>query len=1217
MSEETFSQLCQEIKKFSGLKASDEVHSTANDAISDFTKSKIQLPIEKSTSNVVKFIVALFESRKYNQPQTSIFPKIINTIKSRAFINEALESILSCFTLVAKDLNNEQSMQLLQFITENVSSFFPSIPNLQSVFTIVLTLIARKDVLISTTAYAFFPQIMDSLEVKSKTQPTQEYIKYCKNHYNTIFQKFEQPYNFIFYLLFSDLTNIALKQKMIWLTKLTTFPTQFIYDLLDLIVNQYSETLLSEPQLICIFDGAVIQAMTDQNALPFIICFIDRFIESNTTLCSAILEDFLSHISPKNRNSYKSLFFFRELSTRNRNLPSRIFLQCDKSKTDSNDLLFVKLIFALSAFETSLNKPTKPLTFSLKPSRLDNISSDKGIFEFILSSPFEIIFAILLSFATIEDEAIERWINACYKLIMKMIVFALRYSTLESLEYLRQAITNLLLLMHKQSKSANFDKVFQAVCNLASSLNSGLTDEQQQIFQSFDKQGIYNQYLCRLAETHPEICSTRWLCILNSIFKSKTTLSLNFGANFDSNELRSIVETVIALSPLPYDFIATLVSANMSRFDIIWDLLNPFFKFNIKEQQFDENVLNLLLELMSRSTTEINEEAILSMSYEFVSETSSLNVSNKSKILHQLRQFLAEKANVVKKGWNSIFYILKPSNFSNNVETIQFSYGILTLLCNDYIHLVPQNSMKPLFDIIFQFADNEADINLSLSSFDLLWGVVRVMQNSSENWNYLMSELLRLIKDTRNDVSQCAIRTFFSLMSSNFELIPHDVINEFVSSSFSQILTSIDYTQSERAGDFELALQEMSHYTSTFWVKFDENPLFKKSFIPLLIEKATNFCLKCDNQELVTSAFQLYQCLFECPYLDSVSENMLRDSLSQLTKGYVNINDANSIVFPVFGRLVGVVIATLKTRNTIQTLPKWFPILREIVTKLSSPIYVHITVQRAFDTISSLFPMKPEYDQVGYETVGLLSSFAVANSSNAVCPFMINILIKIFESIENSNKNDQNQNGILNFEYLSKCKPLIMVKASEPLLKVILQAKVNYDISMSNEVFECFTSIKKIWPSLRHLADSALVMLIDKAGDYGQRDFVKANFSDYEIIELLWKNFMDPTSDKFNLNVSNNCTELVLEAVSRFLTSFINDNNSVDENVILSILVFLAESKLPSKNDNKFPRNCQKWHLLVLMKSVVAIVNSQNEKIRTAAKEVLNQTSDIVALMIH
>lgn len=1217
MSGESFSQLCKEIQKFSGLRISDEVHSAANNAISIFTKSKVQLPIENSASNIVKFIVVLFESRKFNQPQTFIFSKVIQAIQNRVFTGAALETILSCFTLVSNDLTNEQSMELVQLITENIPNFFPSIPNLNSVFTIVLTLISRKDVLISTTAYAFFPQIMDSLKKLIISRPTQEYINYCKEKYYSIFQKFEKPYYFIFYLLFSDLTNIAFKQKTFWLTKITDFPTQFIYDLLDLIVNQYSDIVQSEPQLICIFDGAVIQAMSDQNALPFIICFIDRFLESNASLCSAIFEDFLSHISPKNRQSYKSLFLFREIAARNQNLPLRIFLQCDKNKNDGNDLIYVKLIHSLSAFEVSLNRPTKPLAYSLKPSRLDSISTEKGILDYLQNSTYEIIFGILRSFVVSTDEGIGKWADLTYKSIIKMIISALRYSTLESLECSREAITNLLIIMHKRSKSNIFDKVFQSICNLSSYFSSGLNEEQQQIFQSFDKQGIYNQYLCRLAENHPEICSGRWLSILSSIFKSKTTLSLNFASRFDPNEVQSIVEVVIAITPLPYDFIATLVAANISRFDIIWNLLKPFFNFSIKEKKFDDNVLNLLLELMSRSIAEENEEAILTMASEFVSEQSSLNIANKGKILHQLRQLLAEKVNVIKKGWNQIFNILQPSNYDNNVETIQFSFSVLTLISNDYIQLVPESSLKPLIDVIFKFADDEADINVSLSSFDLLWGVVRVMENTSENWTYLVTEVLRLVKDTRNDVSQCAIRTFFSLMSSNFETIPNEVINRFVSSSFSQILNCIDFNDKERAGDFELALQEMSHYTSTFWTKFDENPDFKKTFLPLLIDKATSFCSKCENQELVTSAFQLYQNLFECSSLDYLSEDLLRNSLMVLTKEFVKINDPNSIVFPCFGRLIGVILTTLKKRNVIPTLPKWFPLIREIVTKMVSPIYVHITVQRALDSIPSLFPMRPENENIGYETVGLLVEFAIGSSNTAVCPFIINILIRVFENIKNSNKNNQNLNGSLNYQYLSRCKPLIMVKASEPLMKVILQAKVSYDQSSANEVFECFTSIKKIWPSLRHDADSALVMLIDKAGENAQKEFVKSNFQDFEIIELLWKNFLNPNSEKFNLEVSKNCTYLTLNAISYFIDSFAAKKPNIDENTILKVLNFLAQSRLPPNGNNKFPKNNQKWHLLMLMKSIVSIVDSPNEQIRKAAKEVLGQASEVVTALIY
>ena len=165
-------------------------------------------------------------------------------------------------------------------------------------------------------------------------------------------------------------------------------------------------------------------------------------------------------------------------------------------------------------------------------------------------------------------------------------------------------------------------------------------------------------------------------------------------------------------------------------------------------------------------------------------------------------------------------------------------------------------------------------------------------------------------------------------------------------------------------------------------------------------------------------------------------------------------------------------------------------------------------------------------------------------------------------------------------------------------MKVILQAKVSYDQSSANEVFECFTSIKKIWPSLRHDADSALVMLIDKAGENAQKEFVKSNFQDFEIIELLWKNFLNPNSEKFNLEVSKNCTYLTLNAISYFIDSFAAKKPNIDENTILKVLNFLAQSRLPPNGNSKFPKNNQKWHLLMLMKSIVSIVDSPNEQIR-------------------
>lgn len=1226
MSEEAFSQLCKEISKFVGFRIQDDLKQLANATIKDNAKSQIELPFEDCSNNAVKFITTLLDSGKYNTPQTLIFPRLIKSIQNQVFAGDALRAIMSSFTSISHSLDNEQSMQILQLITEGISFFFPSIPNLESIFTIILTLIARNDVLISTTAYAFFPQLMSSLHNLAKiNQPSDGFIEFCFSNYGNIFQRFEKPFNFIFYLLYSDLTHIALKQPMIWLKKLKMFPTSVIYDLLDLIVNNYSETLMTEPQLICVFDGAIIQAMDDKNALQFVICFIDTFLESHASLCMSLFEDYLSKISQKNSQNYIPLFFFKGISTRHQNLPSRLFITLDKGNS-SNHSLFIKLVDALSALKVT---PDKPMQLSLKPDRIDTINNPKGQIDFTLQSPFEIICGILNSFSFSIDDHMNIWASHASKTVMKMLITALKYTSLETFKIALEGISNLLIIMHKTIPTSSLlDEIFTTVCNISTqahiSISQDLSEKEQQIFQSFDKQGIYNQFLCRLAESYPNICNGHWLMILTAIFKSKTTLSLDFASTFTQNDLRSIVEVVIAINPLPYDFIATLVSANMERFECIWEVLKPFFIFNMKEDESDKNVILLLLELISRSITEKNEEAIFEIAGHFVSPQSCLVIEDKDRILSKLRQFLAESASIVKKGWDNLFLILDPSNFDQHVDTVQSSFSVLTLLCNDDITLIPQKSMKPLIELIFKFADDGSDINLSLSSFDLLWGVVRVMDDSIDNWSFLMSEVLRLIQDRRNDVSQCAIRTFFSLMSSNFEQIPSEVINVFVSSTFIKILNSIDFKVSdERANDFELALQEMSHYTSTFWEKFERNPDFNKIFLPALISKAELFCSTCNNQELVTNAFQFYEALFTCNTLHTTTETQLRDSLIKLARLYSQIEDVNSIIYSCYGRLISVILATLITRNVINTLPSWFPLIRLIVTKMVSPIYVHITVQRTLDVLPQFFPFDKQYDEIGHDVVGLLVEFSLGNTTRTVQEFLIRLLCKIVDKISKDSPTKS-----IHFDYVLKCKPLLMIEASQPLIKAILEAKIEFDDSQATDVFDYCTSIKKIYPGLRHLADVALVFLIDRGTENQQKDFITNNQDDFEIVELLWMTFFDQSSNKFNQTVYDNCIDITLKAIRNTLMNYSKTVTSPEEqnpeaetcqkrkNLVLIILNFLVQSKLPPKTDSTFPPNSTKWHLVELMKAVISTLATSDEKIVFAAKEVLEQAAEVVSEMI-
>ena len=1196
MLNQEFSQLLKEIQKFSNFRSPELVRNKAARAISEISNHSNQVfPINNSNSELIQFFIALFDNITNHQQISPILAQLLLLIRNKLIIEDALNAILEIFASISYTLNAEHAMQILQLTAEEIPNVFPNLISLELYFSIMLALMAHENVIISTTAFTFFPQVLESIYQQSQKDVSNEFILFCSNKYNTIFTGFKKPYNFIFYILFSDMANIALKQPMNYL-KIDKVPSSVIYDLLDLVVSQYSQMLISEPQLISIFDGAVINAMSDANALQFIIGFFDVFLECHESLCTSLFEDFTSRFFVNGKQNYAPLFFFRSIATKNNTLPARFFSLCD-----NNGSLLKSFLDSLIQISES-NVPVKTIVLSLQPYQLKKLDDNNLRQKFIQCSPYEIIFGITKSFSLSTNTYILDPFSQNFSKVLKIIQDALLYSTLETFFLPCDSLLETLTIVKKYSLNEPkhhhlYDELYGIVCNFL--ISQDVLDENQQRFQTFDKQGLYQRFLCKIAENHPELCSGKWVIILNSIFRSNTALSLNFAENFDDSELQSIMESAIAINPLPYDFISTLINANMERFEKIWIVLEPFFKFNLKEEQFDINVLNLFLELMSKCVTSNSEEAIMSMAVQFVSPDSALFLKDKDKVLNQLKQFLSENIDVVKNSWNQIFQVISPKNFGNNPDTTQASFYVLSLIVNDLISLIPQSYIQNLIDTIFKFADSEADINLSLSSFDLLWAVVRVMDNSSNNWIFLISEILRLIKDTRNDVSQCSIRTFFSLMSSNFKQIPPNVIDTIVSHTFSQILTSIDYTDPERESDMVLALQEISHYASSFWADFDKNPNFKSKFIPLLIDTATNFCLKSQNQELVTNSFQLYECLFQCEILDSNSENILRKSLLSLTSEYVKISDRNSLIFPCFGRILNHVLLTLKTRNVLPTLKSWFPIFKTMVRNLECSTFVHIMIQRTFDTFPLLFPMPTE---ISLDLISLLVEFAVGNVTSVLPKYIIEILCKIFTEIfkESSEKAESGM------EFLNRCKPLAMIPCSEPLMKLLIETKIKVDDSSANNMIDFYTSMAKMWPSLQSSVNCALVLLIDKSKDESQKNFVLANSDNFQLIKLLWETFFDPDSEKFNEAVYNNCFDIAFGAIQKLLS-----DNSVDK---LPILQFLAKSNLPTSDIGNFSR-CHNWHLLKLIKIVNIYILSEDKEIRVSVKEIFDRISETIEIL--
>jgi hypothetical protein len=833
--------------------------------------------------------------------------------------------------------------------------------------------------------------------------------------------------------------------------------------------------------------------------------------------------------------------------------------------------MFLALVRALIDF-CEPNAPSKPPHFSIARGKVHDLDQ-----KFILVAPYEILFGLLRSFDGATDRRIATFLEESNVLFMKSILFAFKYSSLESFPLPCDAFSVLLKLLKKFGLPE-----LRNCLGVISTLD--FNEQMPPEFGFVKKRQLWYDFLLTFANANPGVFAENWDLLLLTLCSAKVMPPDTFAENFSDEELAQLVKQTLTVRPLFSEFLCRFLLVNRCRFAVIWSVFKPFFTEHLKKKEMEDEVLHLFLEIITRSICSETESSILEWGLRFVAPGSNLQLREKNYVLVHIRQILSENVMLLKQGWSSLFQILSPYNYDEDLEILQTSFGVLTLICNDFFNLVPQNSLAACVRVIFQFARCEADINLSLSSFDLLWVVVRVFDNSSDDWLELMNELTELIRSKRPDVAQCAIRTFLSLMSSNFEQIPSNVFDYLIDSGFICVISGCT-----EFPDLLLALQELAHYTATFWEKFSKRPTFQSNYLPVLIEKQLWFTLNCDNHEWVTSGFQVFECLFQCPFLNGETEDLLRESIVKINEHFLLITDMNCIIFACWGRTVGRLLLSLKERNVLGTISLWFPLLRRMCIVLKSLTHVHITPHRALEPIPGLCPMPPE---TTFAVLDFMLELGLINDQPPLTEYVCGLIIPLFEQ-EMSNENK--------LKFVVKCTPLFECAAAAPLMRAVLEADLDVTQDFSDAVFAAFSLIARTCPDLEDLVDPALIAFFDRANRDDQKQFVLRNAQKFHIVSLIWAAFFNVNSEKFNNGVFENCFELVLRAVSEML---------IQKESAELVLQFLLKCHVPARRIGGHETN--DWFVLKLMPRLVEFIMDESQAIRARVRELLAEVSPVV-----
>lgn len=1035
--------LRDELKRYTGFRSS--IRSVVQQGVDTINQGDFIIPIKSGDSPIFQAIEAVFTNEKTSYKANALTERVITCITNNLFQDEALVSLVRSLSFGYNLIAFNIAHNLINHMTANILNSFPDIFILQSFFSLSIGLMTHSDPAISGASYATFQQMLQTVIEKiqnSKPNPS-DFTIYIKEKYGKLTDQFENSLTFILYLLFNDLSCMSINLPTTWLV-LNEKPTSQIFDMLETIIHSFPDFFHSIPQLGTVFEGSVIQSISDPAALEFIVGFIETFATTSVNLCAAIFREFLPQLSATN---ISTLYFFHCVSLRKQDLALNFYLYCD----DEN--MMVQLIDGLRSLVNMAVVPEMPLSFQSKQWRLNKLNEgNQSIFLF--NSPFEISFAIIKSFSESEDKKLEGFFKATHSNLFEMIIYGIKYASMDSFQITVRSLLSLLILLERFSIKDGLENIIPVICNFDQLAEAQrLTESEREMFGINQKDTNWNRFIYKLCTNAPDVCSDYWPLIFASLFSSNedVDLSPSFARSFNNDQAKLVLEALIMLRPFPNTFINDYLISNIDRFDQLWPVLEKSFYTEIgKNKKFDADIFVMFIDIIKKGFICGTESKLLQFGSHIMKSQHSLSIENKQSVLQQLRTVLSNSAQDVNEGWPFLFDILDPDNYGEETDLMKTSFSLFTMICNDNIHTINQQYIGDCINLIFKYTHQIVDINISLSSLDLLWNAFGSYHQTSESWNKVIDDLILTFYDERVDVAQGATRTLFSLLLSNFDQISKDVIFTLVSEKFPKLLESFDYTKEATWPALQLILNELAHFTCAMYNQIDNNSM-SDTFLSLLIKKQAEFIIDCENSDIINNSFMFYETFVNQSMNKEIHLKAIESIQLIVDNKLMKVTNENSIILSAFGRTLSRIIKTFNNNIEESQFYTWIPFIEKLILKLPTFAFVHVASSRSLLAYISILPKPEEYSLAIFQLA--VNIVQEKGDDEKMVEFIADICSQMLSKTQ------------FKALLLIKLKPVLNKFAKHEVLQEFVTEK-DYGAERKDELIECFNIIKETEPEL-------------------------------------------------------------------------------------------------------------------------------------------------------
>lgn len=1195
MKAQRLSVLVEEIRVFSGFRYPEEVKQSVNEFLLGIKTNSPSNSTNVIGSTLIKCCRVILSSKKILNQTFPLINAILDCISAECIAPSVMPHFLKLLEVSYINYDANMILKIIQTVSSLIARYLGHLHVIRSLFSIILRLTTHSDVTVSTTAFACFQQMItvEFSFVSNSSSLNYETSDLIVEYSKIAPSKFSNPLYIIPFLILNDLLSLLQNKKTSWL-RVEEIDHNLALELWTIIISTHHEFLKQCPQLIQIVSSLTSFVNYDPLSISLLASIIYHHTSDIADSCYCVSKLFLKGLSPKSEQNHSSLLFFRYLLFIGPNFLPDFFTNCD-----NNCSIIIPLFEQLNSY-CDYYLSSNLVVFNMDQINISDVNQKNSLLS---SAPIEISLWIMLSPPSNQSIIL---FSSIWRLLLTILIKAIRYSELQSCEIIFQAINSFIGIFSKINNAHGKGVLLRILCSIVSNqkilrqdpdslelLSNSLLHSNKKGFLFKQKRALTYQFLIKLLNSNPQVfekCFSRVFYSIGSYPGAK--IDPSFALLLDDNGIACLVR---ALSKGNAFTIQTLESVilipNRHQLMIIYETKNDLIQ-QLQSSESETAVINLYSNTLPKLFTPSSELEILELVYCLIEKQSS-SQSNSSLIrLYELLSVLVKNfTNIISKGWIHVLSSINNSYCVSFTHILDISFSILSCICTDCFAKMGDIEKEMCIDIIFVYVFQKVDFNVSLSALGLMWNIMPSVHTHVKFWMQVLNGMLTFFHDSRSDIASGALSTFFALLSSNVNQMPLEIFPHLITNCFMPLLMTFDSFESGSWVIQGNAILAIEHCACTFWEQFSNSSHFLSAFWPLLIEKQYLFMQSCGSQEVASTSLLFYEECFQCQSLTKVFYSGLLTSFEAIVLFLLEKEPHNSLVISGFGRLLGKILPLQIQHIDENNVLNWLSIIKRISTILPSPTFINITTYKCLSSMISILPLSKT---ITIKVMDIYSQIFSESESIFVKENISQMVAKLIDRIPKDYV----------FSVISFFTKFFDVKQTN----LIIESIISLSIQKGDEkmYYHLLNSIQHMRIDYKESCIRKMIHYISDIEPENQKSFIIENKSNKLLLIDIWSNYCDPSKSSFSSQFFNDCFHIILESIM---------SRIIDSNDIVQVLTYILSVSVPPVKFGTLDQY-NRWHIHKILYPLMELANCDDDSVKEITKSMLTTIIENTQLII-